>query len=326
MQNFCFASHYLQRAAAITWPGIFFPLYLSWFSFAGKPDINNLCRTRRVKKGEWTLESFHLVRNRSQIRGGSRCFPSVFYTISYEDTVRRNHNVVVEIKHQQVAEHWREISFSRRNGNCLICCEVKGKIACLICNEKISVPKEHNIRRHYDIHRAQYDLSMGKTSCECRSAHAVRKNYIFTRVHKENESAVEVSHIPSELMARHSKPYTEGEFTTACMTKHPKFWVLKMQGIQGHLIFTKHGVRKDKWDSKRHKWPTESVKFQNFLQSTGIGGVTQLAGSIRACDESLKVVELVRLVRVHETATGEGVSVWKNFRASINSLYQNWCV
>jgi hypothetical protein len=42
---------------------------------------------------------------------------------------------------------------------------------------------------------------------------------MFTKIPKENETAVKVSYVLSELIAKHSKPFTEGDFIKTCLIK-----------------------------------------------------------------------------------------------------------
>jgi len=42
---------------------------------------------------------------------------------------------------------------------------------------------------------------------------------MFTKIPQENEAAVKVSYVLSELIAKHSKPFTEGDFIKTCLIK-----------------------------------------------------------------------------------------------------------
>jgi len=51
-------------------------------------------------------------------------------------------------EHRQFQENW-ELQY--------FCSEINNKILCLICKSVISVPKLHNIKRHYEQHKSKYD-------------------------------------------------------------------------------------------------------------------------------------------------------------------------
>jgi exosome complex RNA-binding protein Csl4 len=42
---------------------------------------------------------------------------------------------------------------------------------------------------------------------------------MFTEIPQENEATVKVSYVLSELIAKHSKPFTEGDFIKTCLIK-----------------------------------------------------------------------------------------------------------
>ncbi|UYV67078.1 hypothetical protein LAZ67_4003833 [Cordylochernes scorpioides] len=92
-------------------------------------------------------------------------------------------------EHRNFQEKW-ELEY--------FCSEVKDKIICFICNNAISVPKLYNIKRHYGQHKSKYDTY---------------------EVSQESEAAVHASYVLSEMITKHSKPFTEGDFIKECLIK-----------------------------------------------------------------------------------------------------------
>ena len=45
------------------------------------------------------------------------------------------------------------------------------------------------------------------------------QQFMFTKVSQESEAAVHASYVLSELIAKHSKPFTEGDFIKECLIK-----------------------------------------------------------------------------------------------------------
>lgn len=99
---------------------------------------------------------------------------------------------------------------------------MKDKIICLICNSTVGVPKLYNIKRHYDSHKTKFDKYTGMIRNEKLKELKSRlkdQQLMFTRPKQENESAVQASYVLSELIAKHSKPFVEGEFIKECLVK-----------------------------------------------------------------------------------------------------------
>ncbi|UYV75809.1 hypothetical protein LAZ67_13001422 [Cordylochernes scorpioides] len=112
--------------------------------------------------------------------------------------------------------------FSRKVGISVFCSEVKDKIICLICNNAISVPKLYNIKRHYEQHKSKYDTYEGLMRQEKLKEFKLgmkKQQFMFTKVSQESEAAVHASYVLSEMIAKHSKPFTEGDFIKECLIK-----------------------------------------------------------------------------------------------------------
>ncbi|UYV81898.1 hypothetical protein LAZ67_21000070 [Cordylochernes scorpioides] len=184
-------------------------------------------------------------------------------------------------EHRNFQEKW-ELEY--------FCSEVKDKIICLICNNAISVPKLYNIKRHYEQHKS-----------------------------KESEAAVHASYVLSEMIAKHSKPFTEGDFIKECLIKAAEIVcpgsVKTFQAIslsQNTVVERVTDMARNLNDQIKEK----SSCFEAFSiacdESTDIGGVAQLAVSFffffRACDTDFNIFEeLLELVPMHGTTTGKDI-------------------
>ncbi|UYV76966.1 hypothetical protein LAZ67_14002602 [Cordylochernes scorpioides] len=116
-------------------------------------------------------------------------------------------------EHRNFQEKW-ELEY--------FCSEVKDKIICLICNNAISVPKLYNIKRHYEQHKSKYDTYEGLMRQENLKEFKLgmkKQQFMFTKVSQESEAAVHASYVLSEMIAKHSKPFTEGDFIKECLIK-----------------------------------------------------------------------------------------------------------
>ncbi|UYV79300.1 hypothetical protein LAZ67_17002006 [Cordylochernes scorpioides] len=116
-------------------------------------------------------------------------------------------------EHRNFQEKW-ELEY--------FCSEVKDKIICLICNNAISVPKLYNIKRHYEQHKSKYYTYEGLMRQEKFKKFKLgmkKQQFMFTKVSQESEAAVHASYVLSEMIAKHSKPFTEGDFIKECLIK-----------------------------------------------------------------------------------------------------------
>ena len=85
-------------------------------------------------------------------------------------------------------EKWEELYFITT---------VRDTTQCLICQQKIAVMKEYNMRRHYEtIHRDKYDAYKGKVWEEkvkqLKAAFCKQRSF-FTNTNQSNENSVRAS-------------------------------------------------------------------------------------------------------------------------------------
>ena len=92
---------------------------------------------------------------------------------------------------------------------------------CLICSEAISVFKEYNIKRHYDTkHAFSYDKFEGQFREDKVSELKTKlsgQQLIFKNVSLQTESLVKASYAVAEIIAKNSKPFSDGEFVKECI-------------------------------------------------------------------------------------------------------------
>ena len=118
------------------------------------------------------------------------------------------------MKKRLFQEKWENLYFVTQVGD---------KLCCMICLQCISVPKEYNVRRHYDtLHREQYATLSGKIREEkvhhLKASFTNQRNF-FARINTASEDSVKASFVVSEMIAKASRPFTEGQFVKECMIK-----------------------------------------------------------------------------------------------------------
>ncbi|CAN7989518.1 unnamed protein product [Ixodes hexagonus] len=99
--------------------------------------------------------------------------------------------------------------------------ESRGKVLCLICNQTVAVPKDYNVRRHFmSCHHEKYGALTGKVCDHIVTqlkAASVKQQDLFKKAAKASDETVRASFVISELIAKSSKPFTEGLFVKKCL-------------------------------------------------------------------------------------------------------------
>ena len=90
------------------------------------------------------------------------------------------------------------------------------KPICLICKESISVLKEYNIKRHYETkHASEYitfQVQFRKDKIIELKNNIAKQHQIFNNMRCQSESSVKASYKIAEIIAKKSKPFSDGEF------------------------------------------------------------------------------------------------------------------
>ncbi|UYV78105.1 hypothetical protein LAZ67_16000132 [Cordylochernes scorpioides] len=197
-------------------------------------------------------------------------------------------------EHRNFQEKW-ELEY--------FCSEVKDKIICLICNNAISVPKLYNIKRHYEQHKSKYDTYEGLMRQEKLKEFKLgmkKQQFMFTKVSQESEAAVHASYVLSEMIAKHSKPFTEGDFIKECLIKAAEIVCPGSVKTFQAISLSRNTVVERVTDMARNL--NDQIKEKSSCFE---------AFSI-ACDETCDTdfdifEELLELVPMHGTTTGEDI-------------------
>ncbi|UYV68357.1 hypothetical protein LAZ67_5004044 [Cordylochernes scorpioides] len=133
---------------------------------------------------------------------------------------------------------------------------------------------------------------------------------------QESETAVHASYVLSEMIAKHSKPFTEGDFIKECLIKAAEIVCPGSVKTFQAISLSRNTVVERVTDMARNlndQIKEKSSCFEAFSiacdESTDIGGVAQLAVFFfRACDTDFNIFEeLLELVPMHGTTTGEDI-------------------
>ena len=197
--------------------------------------------------------------------------------------------------------------------------EVSDKIQCLVCQQTIAVPKEYNVRRHYGtMHREQYNAYAGKIRedkvMQLKSALCKQRSF-FTNVSQCNEDSVRASFAISEMIAKSSRPFTEGLFIKECLLKASDILCPGKKKLFEGISLSPNTVANRITDlaANVEKQLIETIKdFEAFSialdESTDVSDSAQCAVFIRGVDSSLNLTEeFLDLIPLKGTTTGSDI-------------------
>lgn len=118
----------------------------------------------------------------------------------------------VDDDNRQFHEHWEEKYF---------CVNLRSTISCLLCHDTIAVCKEYNIKRHYDTkHGDKYNMVIGgerRDLLKKLKDQLSKQQSVFARGSSQVGNAVKASYAISELIVKHSKPFSDGDYIKKCV-------------------------------------------------------------------------------------------------------------
>jgi len=199
---------------------------------------------------------------------------------------------------------------------------------CLLCGYEPSIVKRYILERHYRIkHSAEYSnyTCQGKLNIlEGLKLVYQERDYQDTLVSNASQKAVAASYAISFFIAKHSRPFTEGEFIKKCIVETVKCFdnkvtcdeaasiPLSVQTVQRRV----NNIASSIEDKLKFLLATCSYFSLCIDESTDNRHVSQLSIFTRIVqNDFLCVEELLDLVALHSTTTGIDI-----FKAVENTL------
>ncbi len=97
------------------------------------------------------------------------------------------------------------------------------KAVCLICQESIAVFKDYNLSRHFSSKHSNYGVNLSpaeKANKALKLATNLKaQQNTFTKQCSIQESVTKASYVVAHKIAKHSKPFSDGEFVKDCMVE-----------------------------------------------------------------------------------------------------------
>ena len=209
--------------------------------------------------------------------------------------------------------------FQERWENLYFVTEVSDKIVCLICQQTIAVTKEYNIRRHYEtMHKEKYSAYVGKLRedkvMQLKSAFSKQRSF-FSNINQANEDSVRASFVISEMIAKSSRPFTEGLFIKECLLEASGILCPDKKKLFAGISLSPNTVASRITDiaTNVEKQLAETAKnFEAYSialdESTDVTSTAQCAVFIRGVDCNLHLTEeLLELIPLKGTTTGRDI-------------------
>ena len=202
--------------------------------------------------------------------------------------------------------------------------ELFGNIICLICNDKISVYKEYNIKCHYaSKHESEYQTfnEERKTKIE-ESTKAIRSQQASLQKHVvKTGTPTKVSYLIAEKLAKKGKPLVDGELIKECIVIAfneycPDKAILVKETYLSHQTIGRRiddlgdnikGTLKEKLSA--------CVLYSLALDgSTDQNDTAELVIFIRGIDKNFNIIEeMLHLCHIKGTITGKDIYEFVNF-------------
>jgi hypothetical protein len=216
----------------------------------------------------------------------------------------------LEDENRKFQEKWEEMYFF---------VETNARIQCLICQQTIAVAKEFNLSRHYNTHHGnKFKNFIGKVRTEkivqFKSSFEQQTN-LFAKCNKTTEDSVKASYVLCEMIAKASKPFTEGLFVKDCMVQACEIMCPEKKKVFEGISLSANTVSariSELADDTKRQLVNIAKDFEAYSiaidESTDTTDTAQCAVFIRGVDKHFKVTEeLLDLIPLRGTTTGKDV-------------------
>ncbi|XP_060118462.1 general transcription factor II-I repeat domain-containing protein 2-like [Heteronotia binoei] len=234
-----------------------------------------------------------------------------------------------------IQEKWKNLYFS---------VECNGKPTCLICSKQISVPKDYNVRRHYEsCHAKKYDKYNGKFREEkvAELEESLKKvaeleqsleeqQSPSKKLHQASEAAVKASYLIAHELGVSSKPFSEGEFIKKCMTIAAEAVCPDQKQAFANISLSRNTIAEricDMSENLRKQLTEKAKSFTAFsvavAENTDVTDLAQLAIFIRGVDEEMHVTEeFVEIIPMKDTTTDD--DIFRNLVGALDKMGVDW--
>ncbi|KAI6652455.1 General transcription factor II-I repeat domain-containing protein 2A-like [Oopsacas minuta] len=192
-------------------------------------------------------------------------------------------------------------------------------LLCLICQEKIAVFKEYNIKRHYSTkHADTFDTLTGQVRIDrvnlLKDSINSQQSF-FKAVKLSSETATKISFLITEAIAKSGKPLSEGEFVKDCLDIFTSVACPNKKSIVESISLSHQTVARRVDDLSSNIEISlikrlNACKFYNLAldESTDVSDTAQLTIFVRGVTENFEIIEeLLDLCPMKGTTTGQDI-------------------
>ncbi|KAK4877398.1 hypothetical protein RN001_009904 [Aquatica leii] len=227
--------------------------------------------------------------------------------------------------------------------------ETNNKATCLICNVTIAVLKEYNIKRHYETMDSQnyskFTESLRSEKFESMKRGLKSQQFLFKKVNSEQEAVTRASFRVAHSIAKHGKPFTDGELIKDCIIAAAEEMCPEKANLFKNTSLSANTVAR-RIDEVEENILAQLNDKNRFLQwfslaldeSTDVSDTAQVLIFIGGVDKNYEVYEeLLDVHSIHGTTTGEDIFKgvenavhksnlkWKNLKSITTDGGKNMC-
>ena len=190
---------------------------------------------------------------------------------------------------------------------------------CLVCSEDVAVNKEYNLKRHYHTkHSDKFDTYTGQLRndkvTELRKG-LTNQQCLFTKANATAEEATHASYTVSEILAKHLRPFKDGEFVKDCLNAVVDIICPKEKAAIGAVNLSRNTIMRRIEDlskdvkSSLNELAALFISYSLALdESVDVRDTSQLAIFVRGIDGNFNVTEeLAALVALKDTTSGADI-------------------
>ena len=224
-------------------------------------------------------------------------------------------------------EEWMPKYFFTKVGN---------KAVCLLCYQTVAVLKEYNISRHYATKHENYGNNLSAVERQTRATELDRKlarqQNVFVKGKLAQEASTHASFMVAYNIAKHSKPFSDGEFLKKCMLDvadqvcpqyRQKFEEVSLS--RRTVARRIEAIGKDLTSQLKGLVPSFQLFSLALDESTDIDDTAQLLIFVRGISENFEITkELLSMESMKDTTTGEDIfECVKNALRTMELSWQN---
>ena len=197
--------------------------------------------------------------------------------------------------------------------------KVGNKAVCLLCGQSVAVLKEHNISRHYATKHGNYGNNLSAVERQTRATELNRKparqQNVFVKDKLAQKASTHASYRVAYNIAKHSKPFSDGEFFKKCMLDgadqvcpehRQKFEEVSLS--RRTVARRIKAIGKDLTSQLKGLVPSFQLFSLALDESTDIDDTAQLLIFVRGISENFEFTEeLLSMESMKDTTTGEDI-------------------